>query len=289
MTGSRINRVTLTASILLGVSLAGWLWSFGGKEPSVSMPSSAHTVKRALFVMAHPDDEFGIYGRMLQLRDHNTENWCVWTIGDNRKRNAEAICAMCEIGIPEERLLFLNVGGLADVSSVEKTVKALSVLLGAHAFDEIYVVAFEGGHFQHDLTHFATVRAVALSGADSRVYEFPLYNLYGARINPFRLIPSQGPLCGTTLDPARVVFIRSLTRHYPSQRRITEGFLRFMPSSRQCQPRWRPVPARDYTVPPHRGLLWYDANPRRILKRSYRKSVCDVVQAYYLENSVPGP
>lgn len=286
---SRIKRVTLIASILLGIPLAVWLRSFGGKEPHASMPPSDHTVKRALFVMAHPDDEFGIYGRMLQLRDHNTENWCVWTSAGNTKSGSEAICAMREVGIPEERLLFLNVGGLADVSSVEKTIKALGNLLATHVFDEIYVVAFEGGHRQHDLTHFATIRAVALSASGSRVYEFPLYNLCGARINPFRLIPAPGPVYGITLDAARIAFIRSLTRHYPSKRLITEGFLRFMPYSRQCQPRWRPVPAWDYTAPPHQGLLWYDANPRHFRERSYRKSVCDIVKAYYRENNISGP
>lgn len=288
MIASQIKRATLIASSLFGILLAIWLWSFGGKEPPGSLPPSDRMVKRALFVMAHPDDEFGIYGRMLQLRDQNTEIWCVWTIGGNSKRNAEAICAMSEIGIPGERLLFFNVGGLADLSSVKETINALGNLLNSNSFDEIYVLAFEGGHFQHDLTHFATIQAIGLSGSDSRVYEFPLYNLCGARINPFRLIPLPGPLYGITLDPARVAFIRSLTRHYPSQRHITEGFLHFMPASRQSQPRWRPVPPWDYTVPPHQGLLWQDANPRKRLKRSYRKSVCDIIKAYYRETHVSG-
>ena len=242
-----------------------------------------HSVRRALFVMAHPDDEFGIYGRMLQLRDQGAELWCVWTIGGNPVRDAEAAHAMAAVGVREDRLVFLEVGGLGNAASVERAIKALSDFLEARPCEEIYVTAFEGGHFQHDLTQFATVQAVDRSGAASHVYEFPLYNLAGARVNLFRLTPGKAPVCGLALDRARVEFIRGLTRHYPSQRLVTEGFLRIMPYSRQSQPRWRAVPARDYTSPPHRGLLWHDANPRHGLARSYHSAVCKPIQEIYRE------
>ncbi|MDD4101163.1 MAG: hypothetical protein PHU80_00850 [Kiritimatiellae bacterium] len=230
--------------------------------------------------MAHPDDEFGVFGRMLHLQDLNTEIWCAWTIGGNHKRDLEAKSAMRDIGIPDERLLFLSTGGLGDAASLAKTIEALRELLATRHFEEVYVVAYEGGHFQHDLTNFAVAQAAKLSGTSSRLYEFPLYNLCGLRVNAFRLTSRPSPVCGLTLAPDRVRFIRALANHYPSQRHITEGFLRFMPYARQCQPRWRPLPAWDYTKPPHHGLLWHDANPRQRLKRSYRESMINVIKTY---------
>ncbi len=268
--------------VLLPVALLAFVWvrSFGGPQDSVTAPMEGPPVRRALFVMTHPDDEFGIYGRMLQLRDQGAELWCVWTLGENAVRDAEATRAMAAVGVPESHLLFLKVGGLGTTQSVRQAVRELSGFLAAHPCDEVYAPAFEGGHVQHDLTQFAVVRSVERAGAASRAYEYPLYNLAGDRINLFRLTPGTTPVSGITLDPQRVAFIRGLARCYPSQRHVTEGFLRIMPYSRQSQPRWRAIPARDYAVPPYRGLLWHDADLRKRWTRSYRAAVCETVAEF---------
>lgn len=251
----------------------------------MSAPVAGPPARCALFVMAHPDDEFGIYGRMLQVRDQGSELWCVWTIGGSAVRGVEATRAMAEVGIPESRLRFLKVGGLRTAESLRQAVRELSGFLAAHPCDEIYVPAFEGGHVQHDLTQFAVVQAVRQTEAVGRVYEYPLYNLAGGRINLFRLTPGTAPVSGITLDTRRVAFIRGLTRHYPSQRLITEGFLHVMPYSWQSQPRWREVSVRDYTVPPYGGLMWHDADPRKRFTRSYRAAVCETVAEFLKEDA----
>lgn len=257
-----------------------WAWSFARSPEPVTAPPPVPSVRSALFVMAHPDDEFGIYGRLLQLRDQGAELWCVWTVGGNAVREAEATRAMADAGVPASHLLFLRVGGLGTAQSVGQAVRELAGFLAAHPCDEIYVPAFEGGHAQHDLTHFAAVQSAGRAGADSRIYEYPLYNLAGWRINLFRLTPGTTPVSGITLDSRRVDYIRGLTRYYPSQRHITEGFLRFMPYAWQSQPRWRAVAARDYGVPPYPGLLWHDADPRKRWSRSYRSAVCETVAEF---------
>ena len=272
----------LLPAALLAVA---WVWSFGRPQDPVTAPAAELPVWRALFVMAHPDDEFGVYGRTLQLRDQGTEIWCVWTIGGNVGRDTEATRAMAEAGIPESHLRFLKVGGLRTAESLRQVVHAISGFLAAHPCDEIYVPAFEGGHVQHDLTQFAVVQAVRRGKASGHVYEYPLYNLAGGRINLFRLTPGTTPVSGITLDPRRVAFIRGLTRYYSSQRHIMEGFRLFMPYSWQSQPRWREVPARDYTVPPYRGLLWHDADPRKRFTRSYRVAVCETVAEFLKEDA----
>lgn len=236
--------------------------------------------------MAHSDDEFGIYGRLLQVRDQGAEIWCVWTIGGNAVRNTESTRALADGGLPEDRLRFLNVGGLRTAESLEKAVNEISGFLAAHPCDELYVPAFEGGHVQHDLTQFAAVQSVHRTGATCRVYEYPLYNLAGGRINLFRLTPGTTPVSGITLDLQRVAFIRRLARHYPSQRFITAGFLLFMPYSWQSQPRWREVSARDYTLPPYRGLMWHDADPRKRVARSYRAAACGTVTEFRIRESL---
>ena len=276
----RFRRWPLWA-FLFAASLAFvWVWSFARPPEPVTATMADTPVRRALFVMAHPDDEFGIFGRLLQLRDQGAELWCVWTIGGNAVRDAEATRAMADVGIPESRLRFLRVGGLGTAQSVGQAVQELSGFLAAHPCDEIYVPAFEGGHAQHDLSHFAAVQSAERAAAASRVYEYPLYNLAGGRINLFRLPPGTAPVSGITLDPQRVAYLRGLTRYYPSQRHITEGFLRFMPYSWQSQPRWRAVAARDYSVPPYPGLLWHDADPRKRWTRPYRAAVCETVAEF---------
>jgi len=245
------------------------------------MPPETRSVGRVLFVMAHSDDEFGIMGRMLQLRDLDAEIWCVWTAcGQGRAR--EARNAMREIGVSEDRLRFLSLGGLGDVASLRRNIAALREMLSARPFDEVYVPAYEGGHYQHDLTHFAALQAVREVSPGAPVFEYPLYNLAGGRVNPFRLIPLPGPVCGLDLSRQQVNLIRGSTRHYPSQRRLMTGFKYLMPSARQCRPRWRPVPAWDYSKPPHRGLLWHDLNPRT-RRRPYREAVTAVIGQYRVE------
>ena len=276
----RHRRLLLLLLLLVLLPAFVWVWSFGGPQDPVTVSMEGPPVRRALFVMAHPDDEFGIYGRMLQLCDQGTELWCVWTLGENAIRDAEATRAMAAAGVPEGHLLFLKVGGLGTAQSVGQAVRALSGFLESHPCDEIYAPAFEGGHVQHDLTQFATVQSIERVGVASRVYEYPLYNLAGARINLFRLTPGTTPVSGITLDPQRVAFIRGLAHCYPSQRHVTEGFLRIMPYSRQSQPRWRAIPARDYAGPPYRGLLWHDADLRKRFTRSYHAAVCETVTEF---------
>lgn len=266
------------APLLLGAAL--WAWSFGGGEDPITAAPDRATPRRALFVLAHPDDEFGMMGRLLDLRDRGAEIHGVWTIGGSALRNAETTAALGEVGVSADRLHFLP-QDLRSVESVEATIQALTGWLKRNPGEEIYVVAFEGGHFQHDLTHYAAIQAARRAGCRARVFEFPLYNLARWRVNLFRLIPGTEPVAGLSLDPERLQLIRRLRHHYPSQRHVTEGFRWIMPRARQRQPRWRAVPPdRDYTLRPHRGLMWHDAHPRNWRGRCYRTAVLDVIREH---------
>jgi len=39
------------------------------------------------------------------------------------------------------------------------------------------------------------------------------------------------------------------------------------------------------TVPPYRGLLWHDADPRKRFTRSYRVAVCETVAEFLKEDA----
>ncbi len=238
-------------------------------------------LQKALFVFAHQDDEFGILARMIQLKEQGVDVTAVWTLG-NKRRVAESAKAMDLIGVPKDRLHTLSCGGLANAASVKKTVDSLAQLMRTNQFEEIYVNAFEGGHFQHDLTQFAVVQAAQAAGFTGQIYEFPLYNFDGW-VNLFRLVPATVPTIQMSLARERMKFIQSLTTCYPSQALTTLGFTVAMPTRHKMHPTFRPLPAWDYTRPPHPGCVWHDINLRQRISgsRSYRDAVLNVVREYY--------
>ncbi|MCX7825973.1 MAG: hypothetical protein N2689_10495 [Verrucomicrobiae bacterium] len=244
-------------------------------------------LQKALFVFAHQDDEFGVLGRMIQLKEKAVDITAVWTTGDNR-RVAETAEAMDLVGIRNDRRFTLSCGGLANAASVRKAVESLTALMRARQFDEIYVVAFEGGHCQHDLTQFVVVQAARAADFAGQIYEFPLYNLAGW-LNLFEPVPAAVPTIQMSLTTERMDFIQSLTRCYPSQAPVTMGFKLAIPTRRKLHPIFRPLPAWDYTRPPHSGRVWHDANLRHPFAKPYRDGVLSVVKEYYHLFGAPQP
>jgi LmbE family N-acetylglucosaminyl deacetylase len=144
--------------------------------------------ERPLFVMAHQDDELG-YGGLIQRLGKKTE-FCWVTNGDGlffledmepadygKLRMAEAIRAVGSVGIPEKNTrclafseveIYRRMANLRkDPAYLEKDLpfwKKIRDTVREEIFDispdAVFTGAWQGGHPEHDLTHYFTRLAV---------------------------------------------------------------------------------------------------------------------------------
>jgi LmbE family N-acetylglucosaminyl deacetylase len=175
--------------------------------------------RRHLFVFAHQDDDLPIAGILHRCAGSGTAVWV--TNGDGlapmagvspeeyaATRRGEAVQALTILGWKPERLHFLEVSelsnyqlfidlarlpqegkfsALAVTPSVRRRIRDLTdgvvqrlVALVRDA-EVVWTMAWQGGHVEHDLTHFLTVQAVRVvereQGRTIPIYEYPEYEL----------------------------------------------------------------------------------------------------------------
>lgn len=232
-----------------------------------------HMPRRICAILAHPDDEVFIAGalcRHLEQGDRVTGIWL--TSGDarggRRRREAELARAMELLGLPPQHVRLPRFPNRSLYQLAPEARQWLAKTLATLRPDRIYVPAYEGGHFEHDLANCLVHGAWQDSCPEARCLEFPLYNrtgpwhLRGWRVNAF-------PYCRqdqeqTPLLPAHVRCKFAMMRCYASQWMDMLPFRLAMPAGRYLlhgEP-LAPLPAdRDYSMPPHPGELNYERNP----------------------------
>jgi LmbE family N-acetylglucosaminyl deacetylase len=213
-----------------------------------------------LFVFAHQDDEIAGATRMLRARRDGDHVLCAYlTDGAFRVpatiRNEESRGALSRLGVTD--ILFAT---LPDGNLPEHVSEALAFLESHVAeIDEVYTLAWEGGHQDHDAAHL-----VALGFAQRRglpCHEMPLYNGYRSPGSLFRVMHPFGD--GWTsrrvslADGLRVVGLLPL---YRSQRKtwlglLPETFFKLVIARREFV---RDADPRRVTARPHDGLLFYE-------------------------------
>jgi LmbE family N-acetylglucosaminyl deacetylase len=213
-----------------------------------------------LFVFAHQDDEIAGATRMLRARRNGDHVLCAYlTDGAFRVpasiRNEESRRALSRLGITD--ILFAT---FPDGNLPEHVNEALAFLESQVAeIDEVYTLAWEGGHQDHDAAHL-----VALAFAQRRgvpCHEMPLYNGYRSPHSFFRVMHPFGD--GWTsrrvslADGLRVVGLLPL---YRSQRKtwlglFPETFLKLVIARREFV---RDADPRRLLSKPHDGLLFYE-------------------------------
>lgn len=239
---------------------------------------------KVLCVFAHSDDEFGIIGKIVQLKEAGKEVFLVWTRVSGDKRNNESRKAMRRIGISEEEMSFLYCGNISSPDIFPLYVEHLAALISKHRFDQIYVVGYEGGHIEHDLTHIATVSACRRIGFAGQIYEFGLYHLAHLTPQPFSLVPAPSPAVQMSLDKRSLDFVEALSGLYESQKYLVLGFKLGMSVAKKSHPCYRPLPNWDYSRPPSSGLLWYEANLKH--PASFKKHIRPALEALWQTHPV---
>lgn len=159
---------------------------------------------RILICCAHPDDEMSLLNTIQALVKEGHSVYLVFgTSGEASSAKVQGIVrekesqkAMAALGVDKNNLMFLRLpdGGLVDhfpalVDGLRKTIDQLN----PHV---LMVVAFEGGHLDHDSMNAAAF--FARRGTSSELYEFPTYHRDGVRMVALKF-PRKGPKAGPIL------------------------------------------------------------------------------------------
>jgi LmbE family N-acetylglucosaminyl deacetylase len=232
-----------------------------------------------LYVFAHPDDEIMIAGH---IQRKSNDFYGIWLTngslgGNGRIREGESREAMKHLGVSGNRLYFIGVGEreIVNPDILRKTKRELSKIIDSLEVDKIYVDAYEGGQFIHDLANF-----LARSAFKGKVYEFPLYSCVATEkptsihIGNLNLAYPLSFLTGKVsigriekwdyilhLSGEELKKKREMKKIYRSQRSLQFGFNLFCPDDIAGKEMIREVEVnRDYSIRPREFLL-YETGP----------------------------
>lgn len=228
-----------------------------------------------LILLAHHDDEFFLAPL---IRDECASgaavHVCFLTHGSVLGAAAEARMqesrgVLAGLGVAGDRVLELGMqGGIFDGELAAKAGTAHVALVTHYAaarFARIYLMAWEGGHPDHDAAHMLALAYADRSQPGARLFEFPLYNSHGAPpglCQVMTLIPRPGcRLLARALTAQEPEDCARLIAAYPSQQQVfrslapaIEWALFTRRSFQYCELGSRP----DHSLRPHPGPLFYE-------------------------------
>jgi LmbE family N-acetylglucosaminyl deacetylase len=232
-----------------------------------------------VIVVPHQDDEMFIFHRLRALLAQRRDLHLIWvtdgaahndeirrslvirlffpvlsssddaTIRAVRMRESMALAQ--QLAIPERRLRFLAFPSGRIQNCFGQVVEALHGIFQQLQPLEVYTVAFDHSHFEHDACN-AAVRFAANQG--SRLYEFPVLNLSRGPGRHRWLVPCAGTVIERTPFTWREERrrLRLFRRIFKSQWSVAllEAFGSWVPSDyREFGEPYRLIPDHDYTQP----------------------------------------
>ncbi len=140
---------------------------------------------KILVVLAHQDDELFILSRLKQHLKLNDSIYFVWTASSHQKskkyadkRIQESLKGIRKLGIPRENCKFLLFQDGKTHLKMHQIISELKQIISDYSPDCIYVNAYEGGHIDHDVANYSTVKVLEELNLNCTVYEFPVYSGY---------------------------------------------------------------------------------------------------------------
>lgn len=197
--------------------------------------------ERALFLFAHQDDEYGVYGAIADCVQRGLAVQCAYfTCGAGalaQQRNQESLAVLARLGVPASAVSFAGDQlAIADASLPQRLSDAARWLeawlhSSPQAIAQIYVTAWEGGHHDHDALHAMTCEIAARHALLARVQQYSLYNAHRCPAPWFRVL---APLAQNGMVTRQRLSWRQRWQHlrlclmYPSQRVTWLGLFPFV-------------------------------------------------------------
>ena len=175
---------------------------------------------RWLFCLTHPDDEIAICAWIHRLTQAGAEVHLAWT-HSIAVREAEARRAAGALGVPAERLRFLEAPDRHVAANLPELIPVFRQMMAEVKPDRVCCGAFEQGHIDHDATNLLVNRTFG-----GPVLETPLYHPYSRRLQRLNRFadPEGEQVLHLTEEERRLK--KRVARMYPSQRiwRILVGY-----------------------------------------------------------------
>lgn len=223
----------------------------------------------ALFVFAHQDDEIAAATRILHLL---RQEWSISIVyltdgeGGRTKsdvRDAETRKVLGQLGVDLSKVHFAGSRErVPDGRLIEHLDRALQLLeQSVPRADEIWTLAYEGGHQDHDAAHLVTMAYAAKRGLP--LFEMPLYHGYGLPgpfFNTLAPLRNGGAWSARKISLSEGFRIALLARFYRSQRKtwlglLPEAILRLAVGRREWT---RQADLQRLRDKPHQGRLFYE-------------------------------
>lgn len=230
---------------------------------------------RALFLLPHQDDEFGVFALLERNVREGVACTCVYLTdgGGGRHvppsvRDAESRRVLGAIGISPDEILFLSLPGEGRAKdgrlfeAMPQALDALCELMAGRDVGSVYTPAWEGGHPDHDAAALIAA-AFARRRGIPQVWQFPLYNAYRAGRFPYRVfnpIPSGGPIERVPTRASALLRYARYCLSYRSQRRTFAALLPLV-VYRLARDRYQSlqrIQPSQFTARPHQGALLYE-------------------------------
>ena len=224
----------------------------------------------ALFVFAHQDDEIATATRILHLLRSAWTVSCVFlTNGEGRRassavRDEESRQVLVRLGVDLTRVHFEGSRErIPDGRLFEHLERGLELLenVAIEKPDEVWTLAYEGGHQDHDAAHLIAVAYAARRGVPC--FEMPLYHGYklpGPFFNTLAPLRNGAPWIERKIGLAEGFRIALLCRFYTSQRKtwlglLPEALLRLALGRKEWT---RAADIDRLKAKPHDGKLFYE-------------------------------
>lgn len=196
----------------------------------------------SLFLFAHQDDEFGVFQQILTERQSGHRVVCAYlTSGvahgqDPERRNEESISVLSRLGVHRDDVFFAGRLLSIDDGQLPELLQIASEWMdgwvdGFPSLISVYVMAWEGGHPDHDALHAMTVQIFHEREMGHLVRQFPLYNSYRCLGSFFRVLfplRGNGPVERTKIPWANRIQFLGYCLRYPSQLKSWIGLLPFV-------------------------------------------------------------
>ena len=243
-----------------------------------SMPSPGAVrdlaARRALFVYAHQDDEYGVFPVIEELALAGGTAVCLYLTSGafagvpSSLRNQESLAVLGRMRVAAEDVHFVGEAQhIADGQlhrHLEVAYNAASEIVARYPrFDNVYILAWEGGHQDHDAAHIVGLALAQSLGLLDGTRQFSLYNGFGLPWILFRVLAplrENGPISTSPIPWRKRLSYAFRCRSYPSQLGTWVGLFPFMLIDLVFSgvQRLQPVSMERLHAKPHPGPMLYE-------------------------------